>query len=66
MTRQQKIKLLQKSITSDLQKVDRLLISTAREEDVCFDDLLRLTKLLYDTRRKVDGLITKYEKRMCS
>lgn len=64
MNTREKIKLIKKSLKSDLQKVDRLIVSIAKKDNLCADDILSLTKLIYDTRRNVDSMIHKYEKRL--
>ena len=57
----QQIKLLKKSINSDMAKISRLIQKIACKNNDT-DELLYLLKLLYDTRRNIEKKIHEYEK----
>ncbi|MBS4759756.1 MAG: hypothetical protein KHX03_03550 [Clostridium sp.] len=64
MNIKEQIKLIKKSVNSDMNKISRLIKKIAKEDNDT-DELLLLLKLLYDTRRNVENKIHQYEKRMC-
>ncbi len=64
MNIKEQIKLIKKSVNSDMDKISRLIKKIAKKDNDT-DELLLLLKLLYDTRRNVENKIHQYEKRMC-
>lgn len=64
MNIKEQIKLIKKSVNSDMNKISRLIKKIAKKDNDT-DELLLLLKLLYDTRRNVENKIHQYEKRMC-
>lgn len=64
MNKTERIKNLKNILNKDIEKLSRLIATTARKESDT-NEIILLAKLLYDTRRNPEKKIHDYEKRLC-
>ena len=53
MNKLEKIKLLSKSIKTDLQKLERNIKSLTKQDDGCFEEKINLIRIAYNTKDKL-------------
>lgn len=64
MNKTERIKNLKNILNKNIEKLSRLIATTARKESDT-NEIILLAKLLYDTRRNLEKKIHDYEKRLC-